>query len=163
MKELVNGVINRLKNRLKDFDDVRGNVSAIPNENFPPVEKLRSCFIGVKDGEQGFEYDPSKQEISKDTVVIVIFRELLSSDAASLMGDGKRKGILEITKKCRELLIDDNLVDDGYSGARVVRAKPRSISASTSFVVGDEDETRYFLRQVLTMSYWRYQIVSAQS
>lgn len=104
-----------------------------PDADYVPRQVKMPC-IGIKDGAIRYDLDYGA-DVKQMDVEIAVFAEILRNEQSSIIGDGTRKGILEIADDVIGVL-NDNLLSASLRENRILRETAGKLFASdTSLAV----------------------------
>jgi len=98
MKLILSALREAIKAGLGDIKSVH----VVPDPDMLPPG-VQFPLIGLKDGDQSFSEGVDQTESEKGIVLIYIYVQILK-DEASIMGDGGKKGLLDLMVELRTLL-----------------------------------------------------------
>lgn len=109
-----------------------------PDTDYVPRQTKMPC-IGIKDGAIRYDLDYGA-DVKTMEVEIAVFAEILRDEGSSIIGDGTRKGILEIAEDVISIL-NENLLSASLRENRILRETAGKLFA---------DETSLAVQKVLT-------------
>jgi len=146
MKEILKAVQAELRNRIGYVRS--GDIFITADEDYMPNDVSFPC-IGIKDGQTEKDFGMGGCADMKIQVLVMPVVNLLKREAA-LVGDGVKKGLLDICSDITEILQDNLLGIDGMILADA------ALSQSPAQMVFNANYNMYF-RKILKIQYEKRQ------
>ena len=125
MKEILTALRELIQDEMAE---IKG-IYILPDPDMLPTVVKYPC-IGLKDGESSFSEGMAESENERSSILIYIYQQILKEEA-SVMGEGGKKGVLDLMDDLRTAL-NFNLLNDLIHSAYIP-----DVFASETMLVGE--------------------------